>query len=77
VRLLAETEGVFTEAAGGLVVAAAQRLARDGAFADGRPVVLVLTGHGLKTAEVLARAPDARLDGSLASFESFWAKRAS
>jgi threonine synthase len=76
VHLLAETEGLFVETAGGLVVAAAQRLAGDGAFADGRPVVLVVTGHGLKTAEQLPpRAVDVRLDGSLASFEAFWESR--
>jgi threonine synthase len=76
VRLLAETEGLFTETAGGLVVAAAGRLAREGAFANGAPVVLVLTGHGLTTAEQLpARPPDARLDGSLEAFAEFWASR--
>jgi threonine synthase len=76
VRLLAETEGLFVETAGGLVVSAAARLARDGAFADGRPVVLVITGHGTKTAEHLPPRPmDAQLDGSLASFEAFWAAR--
>ena len=37
IRLLAETEGLFAETAGGTVVAAARRLAEAGAFADGRP----------------------------------------
>jgi threonine synthase len=75
VRLLADTEGLLVEAAGGLVVAAAGRLAREGAFADGRPVVLVITGHGAKTLEQLPpRPPDARLEGSLASFEEYWSK---
>jgi threonine synthase len=75
VRLLAETEGLLVEAAGGLVVAAAGRLAREGAFADGRPVALVITGHGAKTLEQLPpRLPDARLEGSLASFEEYWSK---
>lgn len=76
VRLLAETEGLLVEAAGGLVVAAAGRLAREGAFADGRPVVLVITGHGAKTLEQLPpQACDGRIDGSLQSFETFWAGR--
>jgi threonine synthase len=76
-RLLARTEGLFAEAAGGTVVAAARRMAEGGAFADGRPVVLVVTGHGLKTAEILGgEAPFAAvIGGSLAEFERFWSAR--
>jgi len=76
VRLLAETEGLFVETAGGLVVAAAGRLARQGAFADGRAVVLVITGHGMKTVEVLpAGASIATIDGSAESFDTYWKER--
>ena len=52
-----ETEGLFAETAGGTVVAAARRLAEGGAFDDGAPVVLLITGHGLKTVEHLAGRP--------------------
>jgi len=74
-RLLAQTEGLFAETAGGTVVAAARRLARDGAFADGGSVVLLLTGHGLKTVEALAGRPpfSTVIDGRLQEFEEFWA----
>ncbi len=77
IRLLAETEGLFAETAGGTVVAATRRLAAAGAFADGEPVVALITGHGLKTAEHLAdRAPFATvIDGKLGEFEAFWAER--
>jgi len=77
IHLLAETEGLFAETAGGTVVAAAGRLAAGGAFADGRPVVLLVTGHGLKTVEVLGGSKpfDAVIDGKLAEFEAFWAER--
>jgi threonine synthase len=77
IKLLAETEGLFAETAGGTVVSAARRLAQDGAFADGRPVVLLITGHGLKTVESLmeARPFDIVIDGKLAEFETFWAER--
>ena len=77
IRLLAETEGLFTETAGGTVVAAAKRLAEGGAFADGRRTVLLITGHGLKTAEALAGEPpfSTVIGGKLAEFESFWAER--
>jgi threonine synthase len=72
VRLLAETEGLFVETAGGLVVAAAGRLAREGAFSDGRAVVLVITGHGLKTADQLSAGAITRIDGSAESFDAYW-----
>ena len=52
-RLLAETEGIFTETAGGVTVAAAQQLVRDGAIRRGESVVLCITGQGLKTTDPL------------------------
>ncbi len=53
IRLLAETAGVFTETAGGVTVAAAQALAREGHLGSNDEVVLCITGNGLKTHEVL------------------------
>ena len=78
IRLLAETEGLFAETAGGTVVATARTLAEAGAFAEPGPVVLLITGHGLKTVEALRAAPPfaAVIDGRLDSFESFWEGRA-
>jgi threonine synthase len=76
IRLLAETEGLFAETAGGTVVAAAGRLAAAGAFAEPGPVVLVISGHGLKTTEVLGQAPfSAVIGGKLEEFEAFWRER--
>ncbi len=76
IRLLAESEGLFAETAGGTVVAAARRLAAGGAFADGRPTVLLITGQGLKTAAALgASSFSAVIDGRLEEFEGFWAER--
>jgi threonine synthase len=74
IRLLGESEGLFTETAGGAVVAAARRLAGAGAFADGRPVVLLITGHGLKTVEALSDAPGFAtvIGGRLEEFQAFW-----
>ena len=74
IRLLAETEGLFAETAGGTVVAAARRLAGAGAFEDGEPVVLQISGQGMKTVEALqGRPPFATvIDGRLADFEAFW-----
>ena len=53
IRLLAETTGVFTETAGGVTVAAALKLARDGRLTARDEVVLCITGNGLKTTDVV------------------------
>jgi threonine synthase len=50
IRLLAETEGIFAETAGGVVVALLRRLARSGRWSRDETVVAYITGHGLKTA---------------------------
>jgi threonine synthase len=52
-RLLARTEGVFTETAGGVVVSALERMARTGKISPSDETVVLLTGTGLKTIEAL------------------------
>lgn len=52
IRLLASTEGVFTEPAGGAAVAVLRRLATSGVVAPEDTVVVVISGSGLKTQEV-------------------------
>ncbi len=54
IRLLAETEGIFTETAGGVVVSTLRRLARDGRIGPDEQVVALVTGNGLKTQEVVS-----------------------
>jgi threonine synthase len=49
IRLLAETQGIFTETAGGVTVAVARKLIREGRLNPDEPTVLVVTGNGLKT----------------------------
>jgi threonine synthase len=56
IRLLAETTGVFTETAGGVTVAAARRLAREGKLRASDEVVLCITGNGLKTIDAVVPA---------------------
>jgi threonine synthase len=53
IRLLAETEGIFTETAGGVVISALRRLAREGVIAPGEETVALITGSGLKTLEAV------------------------
>jgi threonine synthase len=54
IQLLAETEGVFTEPAGGTTLAATIDLVRRGVIEPDESVVVCVTGNGYKTAEVMA-----------------------
>src|SRR5438105_5831599 len=46
-RLLARTEGIFAETAGGVTVATVKKLAADGVLRPAERVVVYITGHGL------------------------------
>jgi len=60
INLLASTEGIFTETAGGVVVAVTQKLLEQGKLDPEKETVLCITGNGLKTQEALVgRYPDA------------------
>jgi threonine synthase len=64
IRLLAETEGIFAETAGGVTVAATRRLVEDGRIKPNESLVLCITGHGLKTQEAVAnKCGEARVIG--------------
>ena len=69
IRLLAETEGVFTETAGGVTVAVAQKLVQQGRIKKTDLTVLTITGNGLKTLEALDLAPPQIIEPKLAAFE--------
>jgi threonine synthase len=56
IKLLAGTEGIFTETAGGVTVATAKRLIAEGKIARDETTVLCITGNGLKTQEPLQGA---------------------
>ena len=56
ILLLARTEGIFTETAGGVVVSALEQLVRTGVIDPGDETVLLITGVGLKTIEALPPA---------------------
>lgn len=75
-RLLAETEGVFTETAGGVVVGVARQLVVQGRILPGETTVLAITGNGLKTTESLAGqlVLPAAVEPKLAAFEAFLAR---
>jgi len=51
--LLARTEGIFTETAGGVTVAATRKLIERGVIARDESIVVCITGNGLKTPDAL------------------------
>ncbi|UCD10538.1 MAG: threonine synthase, partial [Nitrospinaceae bacterium] len=53
-KLLAETEGIFTETAGGVTVGVTQKLVKQGRIKPDELTVICVTGNGLKTQEALA-----------------------
>jgi threonine synthase len=53
IKLLAETEGIFAETAGGTTVACAKKLIESGKLPRDESIVLCITGHGLKTQEAI------------------------
>ncbi len=54
IRLLARTEGIFAETAGGVTIATLAKLTAQGVVRSDERVVALVTGHGLKTVEALA-----------------------
>lgn len=53
IRLLARTEGVFTETAGGVTVSALEQLVAQGNISPDDETVVLITGVGLKTLDAL------------------------
>ena len=72
VKLLAETEGVFAETAGGVTVACLQRLVASGAIRRDEETVAFITGGGLKTIEAVQGRLDepVRVPPSAAAFDA-------
>ena len=73
IRLLAETEGIFTETAGGVTVGTAGKLYRQDRILPDETTVLCITGNGLKTTDVLAGIyhEERPIAPKLAEFENY------
>ena len=71
IQLLAATEGIFTEPAGGTTLAATRALIARGTIKPDESVVVCVTGNGLKTAEVMSDRVEKpmRIGRSLSDFE--------
>ena len=73
IQELAETEGVFTETAGGVTTAVTARLYAHGRIKPDELTVTCITGNGLKTTDVLAGAYEAEepIRPRLTDFENY------
>jgi threonine synthase len=54
IKLLAKTEGIFAETAGGVTVAVTKKLIESGKIGRDETTVICITGNGLKTQEALS-----------------------
>jgi len=77
IKLLARTEGIFTEPAGGTTLAATLALVEDGVIPRDESVVVAITGNGYKTADAVSDrlTTPVQLGRSLKEFEAYLASR--
>lgn len=71
IKLLARTEGIFAETAGGVTIATLAKLAGDGVIRPDERTVAIVSGHGLKTVEALTGhvGPDHTISPTLHAFD--------
>ena len=76
IKLLAETEGIFTETAGGVTVGTTKKLIEQGKIPKDESIVISITGNGLKTQEALIGklAEHQIIDSKLSSFDAIYMK---
>ena len=53
IGLLAESEGVFAETAGGVTIASLRQMVRRGTIDSQKSIVAIISGHGLKTLDAI------------------------
>jgi threonine synthase len=73
IQLLAETEGIFTETAGGVTLGGARKLYKSDRILPDDTTVLCITGNGLKTTDVLTGEYEAEepIAPKFAEFEKY------
>ena len=69
IQLLAEAEGIYTETAGGVALAAARKLAAQGLLDRKGTTVIAITGNGLKTPEAVNLEAPEVIDAKIEAFE--------
>jgi threonine synthase len=73
IQLLAETEGIFAETAGGVTIGVTEKLLREGRIRSDQTTVVCITGNGLKTTDaIVAEYPLAEaIAAKLEAFEAY------
>ena len=56
IGLLARTEGIFAETAGGVTIASLRQMVRRGTIDPDKATVAIISGHGLKTLDVIVES---------------------
>lgn len=76
IQLLATTEGIFTEPAGGTTVAVTKKLIEQGRIPRNESIVISVTGNGYKTLEAVAEsvAKPYVIDAKLKEFDNLYAE---
>ena len=76
IRLLARTEGIFTEPAGGTTVAVTKKLVEQGRIPRDESIVVCVTGNGYKTLEAVDTAVEQpfTIGSRLADFDTLYAR---
>jgi threonine synthase len=76
IKLLAETEGIFTETAGGVTLGVAKKLIEAGKIPSQDSVVVCVTGNGLKTLDAVEKTvgKPREIKPSLREFEALLAQ---
>ena len=77
IKLLASTEGIFTETAGGVTVAVTKKLIEQGKLPRDESIVMCITGNGLKTLEAVMDKVEKPcvIDANIESFNAIMEKR--
>ena len=78
IKLLARTEGIFTEPAGGTEVAVAKKLIEMGRIPRDESIVISITGNGYKTLETVAQSVERpyTIDATLQNFDELFRRLA-
>lgn len=71
IQLLAETEGIFTETAGGTTLAVTRKLLAQDRLKSNERIVVAITGNGLKTQEALSLKSLESIEPKISEFEKF------